>query len=168
MVAMFFESLSASEYAAWYAALVGTAALVWDVWKAGRSGPRLSGSAQSGMIFIDDYSSSKDSLYLTFSVFNVGDRATTIASVFVEYYPNWWAWIRGKSTKGGIVPVPSPAQPIPYKLGPGERWIGWAKQTDEILNWITSGFVCCSICYDASKKLRLRIRRKRSEIRSQM
>ena len=114
-----------------YGAITATVVILWDVWKWKHAGPNLSVFVSTGMKTFGGLKPD-DKLYVVMNVTNRGDRATTLTHMSVHYFPDWRAWIRGKSTYNAIVANPSAAQPIPYLLEPGKVWIGMGHQDEAI------------------------------------
>ena len=71
--------MSASDLAAWYAAVIATAVLVWDIVKHRRTGPQIDGEAYANWESYNISETEGSSLTLV-KITNTGDRPTTLTS----------------------------------------------------------------------------------------
>jgi len=131
--------MSASDIAAWYAAIIATAILIWDVIKFKKSGPQLRGEAHAGWESYGIAETEDDDLTIV-KVTNTGDRPTTLTSWGLYWYPAGASLNDSKSRKafviqGGLAGLGK----IPTKLEPGDEWTGLIKENDEYENMFIEG-----------------------------
>lgn len=141
-----------------WGAVVSTGVLVWDVYKWRTAGPRLRLYARGGMKQMGSVYEG-DKIYITAKITNFGDRPTTITLMYFEYYTSRWAmWRRKQHGPSYLIPEPSVAQPMPFKLKPGNEWIGMADQTADAETMARDGyFICCIAHSHTPKPLRMRV-----------
>ena len=68
-----------------------------------------------------------ESLWVSVSVRNVGNAATTLTHFCGVTYNNRFNEFRGESSRRFVITT-GPESPIPHKLGPGETWSGMVPQ----------------------------------------
>lgn len=126
--------LSASDWAAWYAASVATLALGLELWTAYRTGPRIKASARSGWRTFDD-----PALLIIVRVTNIGDRATTLSGWGLYWYPPR-KWFRQPHRRAFLVKGTGPlGDEIPSKLEAGDVWMATTKEDAETDRMLTTG-----------------------------
>ncbi|RSZ47732.1 MULTISPECIES: hypothetical protein [unclassified Variovorax] len=164
-------SFHRTDWIATYAAVVATAVFVWDIVKWRRAGPKLEMHTRGNMKFFGS-PGVDERLQLIANVSNVGDRATTLTNMTLEYFPsktiaiaqallpNWFSWGRKRlfgGTKGFVVAAPNVIQPFPHTLEAGAVWIGTCPQDEELVRLSRDG---CLYCVIASPHLPRGIRRR--------
>ena len=123
--------MTIAEIAAWYAATVSTTVLVWDIIKWSRAGPKINAEAYAGWESYGIQETEGQSL-LFVKLTNVGDRATTLTSWGMYWYPKRGS-LKGKNrlrsfvVPGGLAGLGQ----IPKKLDPGDVWSGVMKETPD-------------------------------------
>ncbi len=131
--------MDASNYAAWYAAVVATAILIWDVFKWKKTGAQIKAEARAGW---RSYGIAEtEGQDLTFvNVANVGDRPTTITSMGMYWYPPGVSF-RDKTKRKGFVIAGGLAGlgQIPTKIEPGDVWKGLIEENDKFNQMLNSG-----------------------------
>lgn len=117
-----------------YAALVSTFVLGWDAYKWLAAGAKIDLTASMGMKIVGG-AAHDPKTYVSITAHNVGDRPTTITNLSGMYFESWWrAYIvRRKPDKAFIITEPSQAQRIPYRFDVGDQWIGFADQSEDVL-----------------------------------
>ena len=141
-----------------YAALVATAALALEVRRWVEARARLAIHISPEMSYTGD--ADEDTRYLVVEVVNRGTISTTITHFVLEEYPTWWAALRRKQTYAAMILRPMPEGVpwnIPQVLGPGERWSGMARHTDDLVERAKGGRLYVAIY--ASHRNRRTIRR---------
>lgn len=119
-------------FIALWGAILSTVVFLWDIYKWRTAGPKLRFVMQAYMEPVN-WPEHDGKRFITFTVTNYGDRPTTITDLGYFYYRNR-RWISRKTPpdKCALVVGPSPAQPLPFELKPGTRWIGMTFQTPDI------------------------------------
>lgn len=117
--------MNASEAAAWIGAITGSLALLWDIIKWGRTGPRIRVSVAPNMT---TYGSAEmllgKEVCILIEANNIGDGKTTVTHLVGFYYDSWIKqFLRRKPKNSMVVPDPTPGR-LPYVLDKGERWAG--------------------------------------------
>jgi hypothetical protein len=120
-----------SVLAAWWGALTGTLALLWEMFTWFRKGPRLRLSATTNMQVITPSIGLDETLRISLSVRNVGDSPTTLTHFCGMSYSGRFNRLRRKRS-GLFVVTTGPESPIPFKLGAGETWSGMVLQ-DQVI-----------------------------------
>ena len=121
--------MSTTDIAAWYAAVVATVVLVWDIFKWQRGFARLRISCKCNVSYPDGRVLETQSLesgselrrlaeYCHIEVLNVGSQPTTLISIEGTHKPTK-SGVQA-STSGFIVHAGS--QPLPALIGPGQMW----------------------------------------------
>lgn len=127
--------MTATEWAAWFGAVTGSGALLWDIYKWKTAGPKLRVRASAGWRLISEPPDS--TTYINVEVSNVGSAATTLKELAFRPVPTWWQRVtRTASPRQYTVLNPLFARSLPLKLEAGERWSGFAVQDgklDELL-----------------------------------
>jgi hypothetical protein len=90
--------------------------------------------------------------YVTVNACNVGSTATTITMLaFSTTPPLWKRFWRKKPLGEYVILSPSPSQPIPHKLGVGEKWFGMANQDEAVDKLLAAGNLWCLVYHSWSK-----------------
>ena len=117
--------MNTTKLVAWWGALLSTIVLFWDIYKYRTAGPRLCFRVRGGIILVP---SDVKRTFVSSEVTNRGDRPTTITNLCVAYFkkPRSLAWLRNRSTINMVVKNPIGGPPLPFKLEPGNVWLGLA------------------------------------------
>lgn len=136
-----------------YAAAVSTFVLGWDAYKWLNQGPKLKVTAQTGMKIVGG-GRVDPKTYISATVVNYGDRATTLTNMGFLYYKSWFnAYLRrNRADQALIVTTPSLAQVLPYRFEAGAQWIGMADQDEGIDRMIREGYLFAVIYSSTSGK----------------
>ena len=136
-----------------YAAAVSTFVLGWDAYKWLNQGPKLKLTAQTGMKIVGG-GRVDPKTYISATVVNYGDRATTLTNMGFLYYKSWFkAYLRrNRADQAFIVTTPSQAQVLPYRFEAGAQWIGMADQNEGIDRLIREGYLFAVIYSSTSGK----------------
>jgi len=107
--------MTPSDYAAWYAAVVATAALLWEIVRYFREGLRLKASARAGMVMLHEGNPGHRKNHILVSVKHLSGPPTTIGAIGFHSYRSVWhrrfesiapLWVRRRlklyPTKSGI------------------------------------------------------------------
>ncbi len=145
-------------FIAGYAAIVSTMVLLWDIYKWKTSGVKLHARGAMGMIMVGDPSFDGAKL-VTVTVTNQGNAPTTITGMgFLLYKNRWHAVFRPQNPViSFIVPEPSDAQIPPFKLNPGEQWMGLARQSDELVDMARDGYLVVTVFSSIGGDVRARL-----------
>jgi hypothetical protein len=119
--------MEASIAAAWWGAICGSVALIWDAIKWFRSGARLKISASTNMRFMNQISGLNDTLNVIINVRNIGDKPTTITHFLGYTFESKWKKFR-KKPKDTFIITTGAESPIPFKIEPSGTWMGCADQ----------------------------------------
>lgn len=141
----------ATQFLAWWGAIIATAVLLWDVHKWWRTGPQIRMMAQGNMRAMGDPELEGRPLIIVHAT-NIGDRATTLESMWLDWYENWWRYyIRRKTDRHYLIKNPGRERSFPYRLEVGERWDGIADQSGEIADHAKEGYWVCNLSHACSK-----------------
>ncbi len=125
-----FSKWSASDFAAWWGAIVATLAVIWNIIVAIRSGARVQVKANPDMQIFPRQPITGDKKYISVTAINKGNSSTTITHFCGYYTKNIWNRIRGKKQQFIVNTDGSLGKQIPYVLRPGEEWSNMAIQKD--------------------------------------
>ncbi|MFZ3136192.1 MAG: hypothetical protein WA126_02235 [Thermodesulfovibrionales bacterium] len=123
-----FSKWSASDFAAWWGAIVATLAVIWNIVVAIRSGARVYVRATPEMQVFPRQPITEDNIYISVTAINRGNSSTTITHFCGYYTKSIWNRIRGKKQAFIVNTDPSLGKTIPYVLRPGEEWSSMANQ----------------------------------------
>ena len=140
---------------AFYAAIVATAILIWDVVKWLRSGARVQLRVSSGMkTFNDPDPRRKGKTYVIVITTNTGSSPTTITHLAVSHFKNRWDQLRRKFSFRGIVIIAQAANhlPLPHVLKVGEEWSGMIEQDDELVRMAKNGVLHAEVYHSVGKR----------------
>jgi hypothetical protein len=142
------EQMSATDWAAVYAAIVATAALALEIRRWFESGPRLRLSIISqarlyGGIVVDEND------YLSVSVSNSGDRPTTVTNLCYHEIPNWWAARRNRWTRAAV-DTSATGSGVPFVLHTGTEWKALVKYDAAMMDWAKSGRLFVAVYFSHS------------------
>ena len=136
-----------------YAAVVSTFVLGWDAYKWLNQGPKLRVTAQTGMKIVGGKQVDPKT-YVSATVVNRGDRATTLTNMGFLYYKSWlkaYFW-RNRADQAFVITTPSQVQVLPYRFEAGAQWIGMANQDADIDRMIHDGYLFAVIYSSTSGK----------------
>lgn len=136
-----------------YAAVVSTFVLGWDAYKWLNQGPKLKVTAQTGMKIVGT-GRIDSKTYVSATVVNYGDRATTLTNMGFLYYRSWFkAYLnRNRADQAFIITTPSQVQILPYRFEAGAQWIGMADKDELVDNMIREGYLFVVIYSSTSGK----------------
>ena len=148
--------MTASDWAAWWGAVIATVVLAWDAYKWNKSRSNIRVSASPNMQSLNELIGRlEDDKYIFVEVVNNGNKGTTITHLVVKHYNNRFDWLRRKPSLEGLVPRPGGYQPLPYELESGKRWTAMMDQKDLEEKMKLGGILYCGIYHSASKKPKL-------------
>jgi hypothetical protein len=146
-----FSKWSASDFAAWWGAIVASLAIIWNIIVAIRSGARVHVRATSQMKVFPPQPITGDKTYVSVTAVNRGNSSTTITHFCGYYTKNIWDRIRGKRRHFIINASGLLGRPIPYVLKPGEEWSNMADQKD-IQEKCADGLLYIGIIHNQKKR----------------
>jgi hypothetical protein len=144
------SSLSASDWAAWWGAILATVVFSWDIVKWLGSGPRLRVRSAPEMQMENERGGLDPEKYITFSVVNVGDAPTTVTHLLLTYYSSWLRRLLRRASREMIVARIHLAPPLPKLLSVGDTWTGAMLQTPEIDKMLSDGLLYCGVRDESS------------------
>ncbi len=145
-------SLTASEYAAWWGAVVATITGAWNIYKSITSGARIKVKAQPEMQVFPEMPPYGKTIFIRLEAVNVGTTPTKITNV-IGYFPIKRTCL-GKYKKQNFV---FPLQDARYggqvhqTLNPGDDWYHLIPQR-EIQKNSPLGMVYIGLCHNQSEK----------------
>lgn len=136
-----------------YAAIVSTFVLGWDAYKWLNQGPKLKVTAQTGMKIVGR-GQIDPKTYVSATVVNCGDRATTLTNMGFLFYESWFKayFRRNRADQAFIITTPSDVQVLPYRFEAGAQWIGMADQDESVDRMIREGYLSAVIYSSTSGK----------------
>ena len=146
-----FSKWSASDFAAWWGAIVASFAVIWNIIVAIRSGPRVYVRATPEMQVFPRQPVTGDKSYISVTAINRGNAPTTITHFIGYYTKNLWNRIRGKKQAFIVNTDLSLGKPIPYILKPGEEWSSMADQKS-IQEKCANGLLYIGIIHNQRKR----------------
>lgn len=144
-----------TDVAAWWGAGVATVVLLWDIYKWLMTGARLRLTVSGNM---EGYGHialllNPNQTVVVVEIANVGDKKTTITHLFAYHYKNWWGRLFRQRAKTLVVqPDPALANPLPFALEPGARWLGATYQNQEVEELSRNGHLLIGVLHSVSKK----------------
>ena len=146
-----FSKFTASDYAAWWGAIIASLALVWNIVVAIRSGARIKVTVSPNMQVHPKQPITEDNKYILVIAVNHGSTPTTITHFSGYYAPGFWSLIRG-GKKVEFVVIPNQGySPIPFVLGPGAEWSNLADQKN-IIEKSKGGNLYLGVCHSQNKR----------------
>ncbi|MBE0493117.1 MAG: hypothetical protein IBX48_02135 [Thiomicrospira sp.] len=120
-----FTTLQASDYAAWWGAIIASLTLTWNIVVAIRSGARLKIYVTPNMELHPPHPGKEGQRYIHVRAVNNGTLATTIT-----HFCGYTAKTQFHSVTKNVQPfiIMNGNFNIPFKLKPGEKWTGLASQ----------------------------------------
>ena len=144
--------MTPSDYAAWYAAVVATGVLIWDVVKWKKGGPQIKAEAFAGWESYGVSEMEGKSLTLVKAT-NVGDLPTTLSSWGMYWYPEGVSVKKKEARKafvmqGGLAGLGQ----VPKKLEPGDVWSGVASEDDQYNDMLRTGQLFMALGFSHTDK----------------
>jgi hypothetical protein len=142
--------MTVTDVLAMIGAFTGSAALLWDVFKWLKTGPRVRVSAIPNMVSTGE-GNAYQGKNVIIEVVNTGDSKTTITHLAGYHYDSWFKPIfRFKPTTQFVVPNPIPGR-LPCELSPGERWVGLIEQTPDLIDMSVNGKLYVGILHSMKR-----------------
>lgn len=139
-----------------YGAGLSSLIFVWQIYTWWRTGPRLRVRTARDMQMFGAGGMQDDRSYVVINVVinvaNVGNGDTTITHVALYGYKGWWAWLRKKETKVGIVNHAVAAYPLPYVLKAGQTFMSMVHQDATLCQWSREMRLYGVIIHSSSKR----------------
>ncbi len=142
---------TASNYAAWWGAIIATLTLVWNIVVAIRSGARIKVRANPNMKVYPTQPITGDKSYISVTAVNHGTSPTTITHFCGFYAHSFWDLMRGKKQQFVVPTHPALGKTVPYVLAPGDQWSSLADQ-DYMLEKAKGGFLYLGIIHNQRKR----------------
>jgi hypothetical protein len=120
---------TASDYAAWWGAVVATAAFIWQAVRELRSGPRIRVRASPNVIIFPKRPP-LEGTYISVTAVNLGTATTTVTHFVGFCYLTRWSCFRRKRQHFAIPTGLPIGKSLPCVLGPGEEWSNMIDQDD--------------------------------------
>lgn len=152
----FFHLENALDVVAIYAAIVSTVAIIIDLIRWWTSGPKLILDINFSVHVLRI--TRKDQPVIMLNVSNVGDRATTISSVFFIGYDNWFKKFVGKPSLNAIVNYSHDDYPklltpqLPKKLEVGDIFNHACLQDEFVISNATKKLLYLGVRHAFAKK----------------
>src|SRR5690348_11158114 len=116
--------MSASDYAAWYGAVVATVVFGWEIWKWTREGARLRVTATPNMITVAGDGSPPSEKMILVRAVNVGDSPTVVTHLAGYIYATKKDLRKNKTSHRFVIPNNMAGPNLPARLEPGSYWSG--------------------------------------------
>lgn len=146
--------MNATEAAAWWGAIAGSAAVFWDIIKWSRAGARVRLQATPNMQLMVPGLGLNPEKRIYVNARNVGDQPTTITNFCGEHYPSRWHRLIKRGGRFFVI-TPGADVRMPHKLGPGETWSGYALQDEMAKVDAQSGALYLGVQHSMAKKPKL-------------
>jgi hypothetical protein len=121
------NKMEASTAAAWWGAICGSVAIIWDAIKWFSSGAHLKISLSTKMRVLSSVTGLNDTKNVMVTVRNVGDKPTTITHFLGYTFESKWKKFRKKPKDTFFITVGNESQ-IPFKIEPSATWMGLVDQ----------------------------------------
>ena len=146
-------NMNASDIAAWFGAVTGSLALLWDIIKWSKAGARLRISVSPDMTALGEAKALIGKETCAFvEANNIGDAKTTITHLVAFYYRSRFRrLLRLKPSRIFFVPDPAPGR-LPHVLDKGERWVGMITQDEDLVKMNQDGFLFCGVYHSTSER----------------
>jgi hypothetical protein len=147
-----FSTWTASDFAAWWGAIIATLVVTWNMIVAVRSGARIHVRANPDMQVYPRQPNSEDNTYISVTAVNRGNSSTTITHFCGYYCKGFWDLLRRKKQKFIVKTGPALGKPLPCVLNPGEEWSSMAEQKS-LQEQSAGGFLYIGILHNQRKRL---------------
>lgn len=135
-------TMSPTEIAAWWGAIIATLSFAWNIYRWVRGGARLRVNASPNMKITSDLNAGP---FISVEVTNSGDRSTTITTLHGQIFSNSISVLLRRPQTSFVVPQPMFSIPLPYVLEPGNRWTGMMDQLQLEKDFGKKGILYCGI-----------------------
>lgn len=143
--------ITLTDLIAFYAAIVSTSLLSFEIIKWYRSGPQITFSINTNMNVINVPNISEEKTFTVFKLTNKGDRATTIEGIGFRYYKNTIHYYTRKSLKAAVIGNTC-FEPLPHVLEPGTNWQGLMDEIMATKNYTQKGLFVFEASMSHQKK----------------
>jgi len=138
---------------AWIGALTGTVALLWDIYKWRKSGPKIEMTVSPNMVVATPGVGVNHTPHIGINVTNTGTARTTLKTIGVTCYASWWKQWRKKASKNFVVIDTGPyCRPLPHILEIGEEWRPFLPQESLLDKIDKESRIFFQLWHSASKK----------------
>ena len=148
---MDFSGWANHDYAAWWGAVVATAAFTWNVVSALRSGPRIRVRAMPNMQTFPRIAPTGDKTWICVTAVNRGSGPTTITHFCGFHAKTIWKVLR-RQGQNFVVPTGAGiGTALPHVLRPGEEWSGMIDQEDVLRN-TSRGYLYVGVIHNQRRR----------------
>lgn len=136
-----------------WGAIAGTAAIVWDVIKWKKDGPRLEVSVNPNMQAIHPITRALDPRQLIqIRVVNIGSRPARVTTLVGYPFKSRIHRLLRKPAGGGFfIRQPDSSAPLPVTLAPGDEWCGFIDRK-QALESVGDSVLYCGVEHTLAKK----------------
>lgn len=146
------SEFTASDYAAWWGAVVATVALIWNITQKLREGPRVKVRVTPNMRVYPAQPPTYDNDYISVKAVNVGTAPTTITHLAGWYTKNIIGLVRKSKRQHFVVNVNQETGNVtPFVLQPGTEWGNLTLQTD-LLEKAGNGYVYLGVIHNQRER----------------
>ena len=148
---MKFPTVSPTDVAAWWGAVVATAVLAWDAYKWRKRGAQIQINATPKMRVLNVPGISQDDRFVSVTVFNTGDQPSTITNLCGFHFESIWHQIVRCGT-GFVVVNPGFGPGVPAVIQPGGQWQGGISQSELEEDPGPGGRLYCGVATSTTRK----------------
>ena len=146
------SNFSASDYAAWWGAIVASLALTWNIIQTIRAGARIEVVITPNMKVYPPQPPTNDNDYIAVKAVNRGTGPTTITHCAGFYTNSRWGLIKKSERQQFVINIsPETGTKIPFVLEPGAEWNNLAAQAD-LFKMSGSGYLYLGIYHNQRSK----------------
>ena len=138
--------MTASDWAAWIGAVTGVLALVWEVVRWSREGPRLLVRAASNIRIMPD---PEGRTFLAVYVTNTGSVPVTLTTCAMLTFSSTLRRWRLRPARSWVSITNSLGPELPRELHPGQQWTCGIKQNHELEELVAGGRLYVAIYHAA-------------------
>jgi len=139
--------MGTTDIVAWIGAISGMSAIIWDVYKWYRTGPRLKVTAKCNMETLSP--SNGNQTFIVIRVSNTGTAMTTLRTLRLETRKYCWSI---RPMRQAIALPHNSGQRLPFELGPGQEWTGAILQDKELANRARTLALYCVVDHSFSTR----------------
>tara|TARA_R110001592_G_C12973682_1_gene733489 strand:- start:167 stop:646 length:480 start_codon:yes stop_codon:yes gene_type:complete len=148
------SEFTASDYAAWWGAIIATLAFIWNIVRALFEGPRLRISVSPNMMLFPQNGPTAGKTYIRLIATNTGDAPVTVTN-YCGYYAKSRIEIFQKKQQHFVVNVTRElSSPIPHVLQPGTQWTGMLDQDGFYEGTIPPKYLYVGLAHSHSRKVK--------------
>lgn len=162
---MDFPNFLNTKFVAWWGAIVATlTTLLWNIFVAWRSGPRIKIRAVPNMQIFPEDPATVDKTFISMTAVNRGNAPTTITHFSGFYSDNLWHFIRKQRKEFIINTNPTTGDSVPRVLAPGEEWKNIVNQAS-MQKMLKRGYLYIGVYHNQrNRPVYVRVRLKATQI----